>query len=103
YRLMGTTTQRWSDPNLRQGRDCPKGSDIFATHFYKINNHWTMRVFGFVPSNGNEVDVAFRSLLLNSNELETELRQILGNLPVRIMPYPIDFKALLSTAQGEQQ
>ena len=101
HRLMGTT-QRWDDPNSRQARDRPKGSDIFVTHLYKFNKRWAMRVFGFVSSNGNEVDVEFRNLLLIPDKLKTELQQVLGNLPVRIMPYPTDLKALLGTAQGEQ-
>ncbi|PIU27636.1 type III-B CRISPR module RAMP protein Cmr1, partial [Candidatus Aquicultor secundus] len=100
HRLMGTTQR---DPNSGQPRDRPKGSDIFVTHFYKIDYRWTMRVFGFVSSNGNEVDMAVRSLLLDQDELKTELRQVLGNLPVRIMPYPVDVKALLSMVQGERQ
>lgn len=100
HRLMGTTAG-WDDPcpqNSEKGiQDRPKGSDVFVTHLYResYNEQWTMRIFAFIPRDGNEVDRALRTLLMDPNKLKAVLQAALGGLAVQINPYPTDIKALL--------
>ncbi|NLI12591.1 MAG: type III-B CRISPR module RAMP protein Cmr1, partial [Peptococcaceae bacterium] len=79
HRLMGTT-QQWGDPRPRENRDRPKGSDVFVTHFYKLEGRWTMRIFAFIPIDGNQVETAFRALLSDPFKLEKFMGQVVGGL-----------------------
>lgn len=94
HRLMGTTKQ-WGDPRPRENGERPKGSDIFATHFYKLEGCWIMRIFAFIPGNGNQVEAAFRALLLDPSRLEKFLGQVVGGLRLKVKPYPIDIESML--------
>lgn len=98
HRIMGTTNLPWGDPYPKSNSQVrPKGSDVFVTHLYKdsCNHQWTMRIFGFIPRDGNEADKALRVLLMDTNRLKTEVQAALGGLAVRIVPYPADTKRLL--------
>ncbi|MDA8333878.1 MAG: type III-B CRISPR module RAMP protein Cmr1 [Peptococcaceae bacterium] len=87
HRLMGTTKQ-WGDPQPQKKGDRPKGSDIFVTHFYKVEGCWTMRIFAFIPREGNEVENTLRALLSDRSGLEGCLEKT--GLPLRVVPYPAD-------------
>lgn len=101
HRIMGTTNSPWGDPYLKivdkTSKDRPKGSDVFVTHLYRdsCNQQWTMRIFGFIPRDGNEADKALRMLLTDTNRLKTEVQAALGGLAVRIALYPADIMGLL--------
>lgn len=105
HRLMGTTAG-WDDPcpqNSKKGtRDRPKGSDVFVTHLYRdsYNEQWTMRIFAFIPRDGNKVDRELRKLLMNPNKLKPVLQAALGGPAVQINPYPTDLKTLLAGGEG---
>lgn len=75
----------------------PKGSDIFVTHLYRsdIQLPWMMRIFGFIPRNGNEVDQAMRNLLRNETNLATEIKAALNGIPIELTPYPDQIAELL--------
>lgn len=93
HRLMGTTDKSGG----------PKGSEIFVTHFYKDGGQWQMRIFAFVPSNGNAVDRAVRDFLKNEEDkMKGEVQSALGNITVDICPYPASVSSLLANnARGQ--
>jgi hypothetical protein len=78
----------------------PKGSDIFVTHLYKDNDQWQMRVFAYIPRNGNAVDEGLRNLLKDKKRLGSEIRSALGGNPVSVDLYPADILSLCSERKG---
>ena len=90
HRLMGTTGT-WNDPQPQENRDRPKGSEIFVSHFYKVEERWTMRIFAFVPRTGNQVENGVRSLLLDPPRLKEVLGKAIA-LPLNVIPYPTDIE-----------
>lgn len=80
-----------------QGQDT-RGSNIFVTHLYRpdIQSPWVMRIFGFVPRGGNEVDQALRTLLRDSKQLAVEVATSLGGIAIDATPYPEGVDALLA-------
>lgn len=93
HRLMGTTNRLWGDPQPTRKGDRPKGSDIFVTHLYKLEGRWMMRIFAFIPTNGNQVDTTFRTLLLDPS-MEDLLGQAVGGLSLKAAPYPADIESM---------
>lgn len=93
HRLMGIGGQQ------------AKGSDIFVTHLYLLEERWEMRVFAFVPRHGNQVDQEMRKLLGDPAQLRAQIALALG-LPsarsVRTNRYPVSAPRLLAAAVGEQ-
>lgn len=85
HRLMGTI----------QGPDGPKGSDVYVTHLYRHDGMWRMRIFAFVPEDGEPADRALRVLLRDPARLAAEVTQALGGISVGITPYLTDARALL--------
>lgn len=101
HRLMGTT-KSWGDPNpKRDGGDRPKGSEIFVSHLYKIEDRWTMRVFAFIPREGNEVDLKVCKLISDASSLQSQVQQALSNLPVQVRIYPTDMAVLIDAGREE--
>ncbi|MBT9132951.1 MAG: hypothetical protein DDT33_01482 [Firmicutes bacterium] len=96
HRLMGTTSGKWGDlrPQKEVNRDRPKGSDIFVTHLYKLEGCWKMRIFAFIPKNGNQIDTACRTLLSSPSEMEKLLGQVVGDLSLKAEPYPADIESI---------
>lgn len=92
HRLMGTI----------QKPAGPKGSDVFVTHLYKIDERWVMRIFAFVPHGGNAVDQGVRQLLSSRAGLESEVSSGLGGLGVHVAPYPNAIQALLGEGGGSR-
>jgi len=82
---------------MGRGGQGPKGSDVFVTHLYRAESQWAMRIYGFVPRNGNEVDQALRGLLKDSNRLAAMVKTALGGIPVGVAPYPDGITSLLGT------
>ncbi len=76
----------------------PKGSEIFVTHLYRSNadNLWSMRIFGFLPRNGNAVDQALRALLRDEKVLADEVKAALGDISVGAISYPESMDVLLT-------
>lgn len=89
HRLMGVV----------QGQNI-RGANIFVTHLYRpdAQSPWTMHIFGFVPSDGSEVDQAVRNLLQDGQKLACEIQASLGGVPVTATPYPDQVAALLETS-----
>lgn len=94
HRLMGTTNRRWGDPRPQENRERPKGSNVFVTHFYKFEGCWMMRIFAFIPRNGNQVETALRALLSDPSRLEKFLGQAVGGLCLKVLPYPTDIESM---------
>ncbi|MBT9148316.1 MAG: hypothetical protein DDT32_02088 [Syntrophomonadaceae bacterium] len=96
HRLMGTTSGKGGDlrPQKEVNRDRPKGSDIFVTHLYKLEGCWKMRIFAFIPKNGNQIDTACRTLLSSPSEMEKLLGQVVGDLSLKAEPYPADIESI---------
>lgn len=86
HRLMGV---------VQPGAD-PKGSDVYVTHLYRQVDGWKMRVFAFIPQDGNTANRALRALLGDSARLTGEVSQALGGVPVGVTQYPADVLALLN-------
>jgi len=100
HRLMGTINKQWRESNSEDPKNPPKGSDIFVSHLYMRDNIWRMRIFAFIPKDGNEVDKKMRILLTDPEKLKDELRKIFSDLSVKINPYPLVLDKLLNTLQG---
>ena len=79
----------------------PKGSDIFASHLYRDSEQWQMRVFAYVPRNGNAVDEALRKLLKDKDRLASEIESALGGLSVSVDLYPAEIASLLTGRKGD--
>ena len=100
HRLMGTI-QRWGDPRpeLKDGqpRERTKGSDIFATHAYCVEDHWRMRIFAFIPRGGSAADQHMRALLGDQAQLQREIAAVLGlgAADVAVTPFPRTVEQLL--------
>jgi len=83
HRLLGTV------------RPSAKGSDVFVTHLFRHDERWRMRIFGFVPTNGNQADRHMRDLL-TGDALKAKLESALGSPVSAVEPYPSDIEALFS-------
>jgi len=105
HRLMGTI-QRWGDPRpeMKDGRprERTKGSDIFVTHAYCMADHWRMRIFAFVPSNGSVADQRVRTLLDDQGQLQNKVAAALSLATgdVAVTPFPRTVEQLLAGSEG---
>ncbi|MBI4492163.1 MAG: type III-B CRISPR module RAMP protein Cmr1 [Chloroflexi bacterium] len=89
HRLMGTI----------QAPVGPKGSDILVSHLYKAGDQWSMRIFAFVPKNGNPVNLALRMFLANPSALKAEVERGLGGIPIELAAFSTDVRGFL-TGEG---
>ncbi len=80
----------------------PKGSDVFVSHFYMFDNRWRMRIFAFIPRDGNKVDKEMRALLTDPKKLKSELHNVFDDLKIEIILYPKDIKGLLTLTEGDR-
>ncbi len=103
HRLMGTL-QRWGDPRpeIKDRKDRPKGSDVFVTHAYRVDDAWRMRVFAFIPSGGGAADQHMRTLLADQVQLQRRIAAALrlGTADVAVAPFPGTVEQLLAGAEG---
>lgn len=78
----------------------PKGSDIFVTHAYRADGRWLVRIYAFVPPDGDIVDQKVCELLSDRARLEREMSLALGGLNVHVEPYPNTVQALLGAGSA---